>query len=78
MEIPRLEATLLRISTETVRADPSLGLSLGQQVAARVVSSGGGLALLDLGGRQLQARTAMPLVPGQQIQLQVTLEESRP
>lgn len=72
MEIPRLEGPLLRISTETVRADPALGLALGQQVTARVLAAGAGTALLDVAGHQLHARTAAPLAPGQQIQLQVT------
>lgn len=72
MEIPRIEGPLLRVSTETARADPSFGLALGQQVTARVLAAGTGTALLEVAGQQLHARTAAPLVPGQQIQLQVT------
>lgn len=72
MEIPRIEGALLRVAPETVRADPALGLSVGQQVVARVLASGDGTALLDLAGRHLHARTSVALAVGQQVELQVT------
>lgn len=71
MEISRIDAALLRVSPETTRADPSLGLSLGQQLAARVIATSDGRAQLAIAGRMLEARTALPLAAGQQIQVEV-------
>ncbi len=71
MQVPPIDAALIRITPATARAVPSLALVVGQQLTARVVASGSGHALLDVGGQRLEARTALPLVPGQALELQV-------
>lgn len=71
MEIPRIDGALVRITPDTTRPAPSLGLAVGQQVSARVVASGDGRATLELGGQRLEARTTVALAPGQLLQLQV-------
>jgi hypothetical protein len=71
VEIPRIDAALLRITTETARAAPSLALSVGQRLTGRVLSAGDGSLHLDLQGRHVQARSTVPLTPGQRIDVEV-------
>lgn len=76
MQISRTgDATRLTLSSSTaaVRA-----WQVGQVLEATVLSSQTGRATLRIGSAEVQASTAMPLVPGQRLQLQVTRAGAQP
>ena len=74
IEIQRIDATLLKIlGSETATGQRvQLPFTVGERVSALVTAQlGDGRVMLEVRGRSLEARSAVPLAPGQALELEV-------
>lgn len=72
MQVPHIDVATLRLLTSLASTPAVPGFSAGERLTARVVERlSSGDVRLDVGGRQILARPAVQLLPGQILELEV-------